>query len=384
MSLRRNVLTVVVGCTTAVLLSALAPVARAQFEPPPVDDAVEPKPDPKKNGPVEGFKKPTKKSKINSAQAGRLRLLELEAGARTKAGAMPTAENLSGPPLDPRGQVFHALNRLGFGPRPGEVEQILQSGGAKAWEVWAGYQIDPASIDDSECESEMARRFPWTKMSLQEIKKTYPIVEDYDNNAQLRSELPQYVLIRAATSRRVFNELMVEFWRNHFTVNQPKENAPARSWTAPHYEENVIRKHAFGKFPNMLFASATHPAMLEYLDNAISRKNAWNENYAREVMELHTLGVDKYYSETDVVELSKVLTGWTYGPDLSFTFNANWHQPGTKTWMKTTLPAGKVGGEAALHYLAKHPGTASFIAEKLCRYLVNDNHSQALVRRVAA
>ena len=384
MSLRRNVLTVVVGCTTAVLLSALAPVARAQFEPPPVDGATEQKKDPKKDGKVEGFSKPVKKSKINSANAGKLRMLELMAGSRTKAGASVNAANLTGPPLDQREQVIHALNRLGFGPKPGEVDDILAVGGAKAWEVWAGYQIDPASIDDSALESEMNRRFPWLKMSVQDIKKAYPIGEDYESNPQLRKELPESIVMRASMSNRVFAELMYEFWRNHFCVNQPKENFPTRSWTVPHYEEHVIRGKAFGKFKDMLYASATHPAMLDYLDNAISKKNAWNENYARELMELHTLGVDRYYNENDVIELSKVLTGWTYGPDLSFTFRENWHQPGTKTWMKTTVPAGKEGGEAALHFLAKHPGTASFIAEKLCRYLVNDNPPKALVTKVAA
>jgi uncharacterized protein (DUF1800 family) len=381
MALRRNVLTVVVGCTAALWFTAST--ARAQFEPPPVDDATE-KPDPKKSTKVEGFKKPTAKSKINSAQAGRLRLLELQAGARTKAGMMPTAANLSGPPLDQREQVIHALNRLGFGPRPGEVEQILEVGGTKAWEVWAGYQIDPASIDDNELESEVARRFPWTKMSLQDIKKSYPIAENYESNPQLRKELPEAVVFRASQSERVFAELMYEFWRNHFCINQPKDGAPTRSWTAPHYEEHVIRARAFGKFKDMLYASATHPAMLEYLDNAISKANRWNENYARELMELHTLGVDKYYTENDVIELSKVLTGWTYGPDLNFAFKESWHQPGNKTWLRATVPPGQKGGEMAIYELSRHKGTADFISEKLCRYLVNDNPPKELVSRVSA
>jgi len=381
MALSRRVLTVVAAAVTAALWCS-APTARAQFEPPPVDEATS-KPDPKKNAKVDGFKKPTAKSKITSAQAGRLRLLELQAGARTKAGASPNAANLAGPPLDQREMVVHALNRLGFGPRPGEVDEIMERFGTKAWEVWAGYQIDPNSIDDHEVESEVARRFPWTKMSIQEIKKSYPIGDRYNNNPQLRKELPESIVFRASQSERVFAELMYEFWRNHFCINQPKDNAPARSWTAPHYEENVIRKHAFGKFKDMLYASATHPAMLEYLDNSISRANAWNENYARELMELHTLGADRYYSENDVIELSKVLTGWTYGPDLNFTFRENWHQPGTKNWLKHTVPPGKQGGEQVLYTLATHPGTAQFISEKLCRYLVNDNPPKELVTKVA-
>jgi uncharacterized protein (DUF1800 family) len=185
-------------------------------------------------------------------------------------------------------------------------------------------------------------------------------------------------------SNRQFQEVMCDFWRNHFFVNLPVRDAPTRSWTTPDYERNVIRKFAFGKFKNMLYASATHPAMLEYLDNYQSKANAWNENYAREVMELHTLGADRFYNETDVLELSKTLTGWTYDRDLKFVFRPEWHQGGTKKVLGKMMPPGKEGGEQALYMLATHPGCAQFISEKLCRYLVNDNPPPALVRKVAS
>ena len=135
----------------------------------------------------------------------------------------------------------------------------------------------------------------------------------------------------------------------------------------------------------MLFASATHPAMLEYLDNYVSRANTWNENYARELMELHTLGADRHYNEYDVLELSKVLTGWTYNRDLEFNFNEGWHQGGAKTVLKHADPAGLRGRRAgAAACSPSHKGTADFIAEKLCRYLVNDNPPPALVKKVSS
>jgi uncharacterized protein (DUF1800 family) len=321
------------------------------------------------------------KSKISAEDLKKLRQLETKAGVRTKAAEAPEVQALKGPPLTEREKVTHVLNRLSFGPRPGEVDRVLKEGG---WEAWVEQQLAPAALADATVEAEVAQRYPWTKMSLGEIRHKYPIAKMAYNQPVLRAGLPQSVLYRATASNRQFNELMVEFWRNHFFVNVPDRDAPTRSWTGPDYEENVIRKHAFGQFKEMLFASATHPAMLEYLDNSTSRANAWNENYAREVMELHTLGADKIYNETDVLELSKVLTGWTYDTNLKFTFKPEWHQPGTKTVLGSKIPDGYQGGEMALYGLATHKGTAEFIAYKLCRYLVNDNPPQALVRRVAA
>ena len=320
------------------------------------------------------------KSKISEEDFKTLMRLELEAGARSDARKGPTAEVLNGPPLNDREKLLQVMSRMSFGPRPGEVDRILKEGD---WKAWATKQLDPKSIDDSEHEKAVAERYKWVKMSLTEIRNEYPIPRNSYNNPELRTQLPESVVYRGVNSSRQFKEVMCEFWRNHFTVDQPELTAPNRSWTAVRYEEDVIRKHAFGKFPNMLFASATHPAMLEYLDNYISRANAWNENYARELMELHTLGADRHYNEYDVLELSKVLTGWTYNRDLEFAFRPNWHQPGVKRVLKTEIPNGYEGGEMAIMMLARHKGTADYIAEKLCRYLVNDNPPPALVKRVS-
>src|SRR6185437_6086481 len=133
-----------------------------------------------------------------------------------------------------------------------------------------------------------------------------------------------------------------------------------------------------------LFASARHPAMLEYLDNKLSKKNEWNENYAREIMELHTLGADRGYTNRDVQELSKVLTGWRYDDQFHFKFDASWHQPGPKYWQGMSIPEGYNGGELAIYTLAMDRRTADFISEKLLKYLVNDNPPQVLIKKVAA
>jgi hypothetical protein len=275
--------------------AAAAPAAKPASDKPKTN-----KYDPSNNAP--------KKKRISDAQLGYLRLLEAQAGLRVKSGATPQTLNLIGPPLSDREKVIHVFNRMAFGPKPGEIKHVIEEVGV---DNWIKQQLDPDKIDDKALDEEVASRFPWTKMPLEQIKEKYPIKYGDERNEQLLKELPESILLRATKSNRQFKEVMCEFWRNHFCINQPENGAPTRSWTAVRYEEDVIRKHAFGKFGEILFASARHPAMLEYLDNYISKANAWNENYAREVMELHTLGADNYYTERDVLELSKVLTGWT-------------------------------------------------------------------------
>jgi uncharacterized protein (DUF1800 family) len=304
------------------------------------------------------------------------RILESLAGIRDPKA--PKQQTLHGPDLTDREKAIQVLNRLGFGPRPGEVDDVLKTGG---WQAWLKLQMDPAKIDDASCDRIIAQKFPWAKMSMSQLQKEYD--GDGQNIRQLRRELPEYVITRATISNRQFFELMCDFWRNHFCVDQPDTNEKSRSWTDADYENVVIRQHVFGHFGDMLIASAHHPAMLEYLDNKLSRKDAWNENYAREVMELHTLGVDKGYGNLDVQELSKVLTGWNYDDGFNFIFRPEWHQPGPKLWLGNKIPEGYQGGVSALASLAIHPNTAQFISEKLCRYLVNDNPPPALTRRIA-
>ncbi len=221
-------------------------------------------------------------------------------------------------------------------------------------------------------------------------------------------------LLRALESPRQLEEVMVDFWFNHFNVFQGKNIL--RVMTG-HYEHYAIRPFAMGRFRDLLGATARHPAMLYYLDNALSvapgtlttganngggGARGLNENYARELMELHTLGVDGGYRQKDVTELARMLTGWSIQPPNrvsnfdtpaapgnieqmpGFWFNARVHDQGEKEWLGHRVAAqGQREGEFALDVLASHPATAKHIAYKLAQYFVNDQPSPALVIQLA-
>lgn len=327
--------------------------------------------------------------------------------------------------IDDAATVRHVLDRLAFGPRPGQVEAVQSQG----WREWARSQLDPAGIPNQAVDRAVAERWPSLRMTMGRAFQTYrpaysseppPLDEVARNNRlyrQVRQELVDSVIHRAVHSERQFEEVIVEFWRNHFNVHHDKDDV---AFLANHYEEHAIRRHAFGRFEDMLLATARHPAMLIYLDNIVSqrpltereealvarfegreylprsvaarqRQRGLNENYARELMELHTLGVDNGYTQRDVTELARVLTGWTarWDPadegEYGFWFNAQVHDDGEKRLLGVTLPArgGEEQGVAVIRSLANHPAAAEFISRKLCRYLVNDHPSEALVRRVA-
>lgn len=297
--------------------------------------------------------------------------------------ATPTPQTLAGPELSDREKVIHVMNRLGYGPRPGEVDRVAQEEG---WKGWVEKQLAPDKIDDSAMEKEVHEKYKWAdQKNILDVRKYAPEEGKGDQaRKNLKNEIPKVVLLRAVESKRQFKEVMCDFWRNHFCVDSSEfDRNKTRRWTAAHYEDQVIRAHVFGKFKDMLFASAKHPAMLEYLDNQYSKANNWNENYARELMELHTVGADRGYTNEDVKELSKILTGWHYNKDFQFEFYAEWHQPGNKHWLGKTIPQGYEAGEQCVAYLAGHRYTAEFISMKLVRYLVNDNPPPALVKKVA-
>jgi uncharacterized protein (DUF1800 family) len=228
-------------------------------------------------------------------------------------------------------------------------------------------------------------------------------------------ELAEAKLLRAIYSNRQLDEVMTDFWFNHFNVFIGK--GPDRYMVSA-YERDVIRPHALGKFKDILAATAKSPAMLFYLDNwqsvgpnselalygpggfrgrrgrfarprpqAKNRPSGLNENYAREIMELHTLGVEGGYTQKDVTELAKVLTGWTIErPQLGgeFKFNERAHEPGPKYVLGRKIGEhGEKEGEEMLDVLAHHPSTAKFISRKLAMRFVSDNPPQALVDRMA-
>jgi uncharacterized protein (DUF1800 family) len=203
---------------------------------------------------------------------------------------------------------------------------------------------------------------------------------------------------RATMADCGFVERLVVFWSNHFCISANK-GEPARIWAGA-YEREAIRPHVLGRFGDMLKAVEQHPAMLFFLDNHQSvgpdsrsgqnRKRGLNENLAREIMELHTLGVGGGYSQEDVTTLARVITGWTFvgregrlGSPGSFAFNANAHQPGAQRLLgKVYEDSGVSQGEAALADLARHPSTAKFIATKFARHFVADDPPPALVARL--
>jgi uncharacterized protein (DUF1800 family) len=234
---------------------------------------------------------------------------------------------------------------------------------------------------------------------------------------QIGQELSQAKFLRAILSERQLQEVMTDFWFNHFNVYIGKDSD---QWYTTSYERDVIRKHALGKFPDLLLATATSPAMMVYLDNwesigpdsiangvnpanPKSKKGnrGLNENYGREVMELHTVGVSGGYTQADVTALSAVLTGWTVDRPYqagAFQFDAKRHEPGPKQWFGHTIdttdteaaslpanvPTGMNEGIEALTILAASPKTAHFISYKLAQRFVADDPPPALVDRMAA
>src|SRR5882724_6187049 len=207
-------------------------------------------------------------------------------------------------------------------------------------------------------------------------------------------------LQRAMIADCGFVERLVVFWSNHFCISANKGGL-ARMW-AGSFEREAIRPHVLGRFADMLKAVEQHPAMLFFLDNQQSlgpdsragqnRNRGLNENLAREIMELHTLGVGGGYTQDDVTSLARIITGWTFagrqgqlGPPGNFVFNANAHQPGPQLLLgKNYADTGLAQGEAALADIARHPSTAKFIATKFARHFVADEPPPALVARLQA
>ena len=308
------------------------------------------------------------------------------------------------------------LNRIAFGPRPGDFERVQKMG----IDAYIDEQLNPESIDDSALEQKLAQMYPTLAMSMADLMRDYPQVQrklaqnlskpekfellleelglKTDNTqppAQVANELQDATLMRAIYSKHQLQETLVDFWSNHFSIYIEKNDC---KWAKTVDDREVIRRYAFGKFGDMLRASAQSPAMLEYLDNRLNVKGVANENYAREIMELHSLGVDGGYTQKEVQELARAFTGWTYqvpkrvnnllgGTDYTdvgkFIFDASKHDTGPKKILGVDLP-GNGGIDEALKMidvLAHHPSTAKFISTKLVRRFVSDTPPAALVQR---
>lgn len=271
---------------------------------------------------------------------------------------------------------FHLLSRAAYGPWPGDLERLHSIGET----AWIDEQLDPTSIDDTACDVR-ARRF--------ESVHCDPALGYEFKKPVLREELSRHTLLRAIYSRRQLFEVMVGFWSDHLNIFLEKGDCIYLKATD---DREVIRRHALGRFGDLILASATSPAMLVYLDGKENRKSAPddvpNENYARELLELHTLGVDGGYSQRDVAEVARCLTGWTLKTKWAkgtVAFDPTRHDDGEKHVLGHTIPAG--GGAADLARVVEiacaHPSTANHIAAKLARRFVADDPPPSLVARVA-
>jgi uncharacterized protein (DUF1800 family) len=370
---------------------------------------------------------------------------------------------LNVPPDD--GRILHTLNRLTWGPRPGDVERVR----AQGLEAWLETQLHPSRIHDTHLEGRMAS-LQTAGLSSAELRRGYEVPREAKKEFKARQaalgddpseddrraarrefylelaprmsgrpqevieELQQAKLLRAVYSERQLADVLADFWFNHFNVDAGKGRD---RYLVAEYEREAIRPHALGRFEDLLRATAESPAMLVYLDNWVSaapgtdvallrrgyveaagrrgagrarfgfrrpaldaaadrgqpgeapRTLGLNENYAREIMELHTLGVDGGYTQKDVTEVARCFTGWTVrglradGQAPEFAFVPAMHDGGEKTVLGRRIAGGgKDEGDRVITLLATHPSTARFISTKLARRFVADEPPASLVQRM--
>ena len=282
--------------------------------------------------------------------------------------------------------ALHALNRLGFGPRPADVRRVL----ARGVERYVDDQLNPLPDPDLE-----TRLRPFTTLG-------YPIAQvlsvyNADNRAigPLLDEFQAAKVTRAVHGLNQLQEALVDFWFNHFNVFI--QDGFVR-FSIMSYERDAIRPFVFGRFRDLIGAVAAHPAMLFFLDNYLNRADnnqggrvvaGINENYGRELLELHTVGVDAGYSQADVREAARVFTGWgidNVNNSGAFVFRANQHDRGAKRVFGLDIAAGggKEEGDRLLDHLAAHPATARFISWRLAQRFVADDPPARVVDRMAS
>jgi uncharacterized protein (DUF1800 family) len=294
------------------------------------------------------------------------------------------------PPADERAGIVRLLNRAGFGPRPGDVEEASAMGKA----AYVDRQLDPESITEPDV-------LTWRLHALGDVLTPDTSLLFDEDDRRVVAALRQARTLRAVYSRCQLYERMVEFWSDHFNIYAFKGQGPQLKVAD---DRGTIRKHALGNFGDILMASAKSAAMLGYLDNNVNRRGVANENYAREVMELHTLGVQSEnapgmaqlasgqlvhagYTQRDIQELARCLTGWTSEKHWHrgrFMFDVSTHDIGAKSVLGLTIPAGGGVDDAqdVLKMLAVHPSTARHLSTKLCKYFVGDS-PEGLVKRVS-
>jgi uncharacterized protein (DUF1800 family) len=295
---------------------------------------------------------------------------------------------------------IHFLNRTSFGVTRDTVQRVNRIGIS----AYLDEQLEPEKISDQSVEEKVSA-LKTIRLNSGELFELYPppkVARERGMAADMTTaprmiiyELQQARLLRAVQSQRQLNELMVDFWNNHFNIFAAKG---ADRWLTTSYDRDTIRPHALGKFRDLLLATAKSPAMLFYLDNWLSvsptarmpanaRRRGLNENYGRELMELHTMGVDGGYTQRDVREVARCFTGWTLlrpRGDAEFHFEPRLHDSGEKIVLGRRITAGGMeDGLQVIDLLARHPSTAKFIATKMARRFVADDPPRAIVERAA-
>jgi uncharacterized protein (DUF1800 family) len=301
-------------------------------------------------------------------------------GVVAATGALPTF--ISALPASAAGAAsfvpddlnLHLLRRATWGPTAASHKAVKKLGRNE----WLERQLHPKEIDD-DLGDELVSRFPRLRDSMREVWNTQDFGWDW------MFDLGVLALARACWSERQLLEVMVDFWSNHLNVTNPSDMV----WHSRHdYDETVIRAHALGKFKDMLAASATHPAMMLYLNNAESTFESPNENYGRELLELHSVGVNGGYDEDDMRNSALVMTGFGFDWDTGLYRYNDWahHVGKIKVMGWSSKNASKDGEKVGLDYvdyLAHHDSTAEHIATKLARRFVSDTPPKGLVQTLA-
>lgn len=282
--------------------------------------------------------------------------------------------------------VVHALNRLGFGPRPGDVRRVMSQGLA----AWVAEQLAPST--DSSVESRLSA---FTTLTMTVPQVVTANLSDSTVPTRVASELRSAKTIRAVHSRNQLQEVLVDFWFNHLNVYLPDDFLRLSTTS---YERDAIRPFVLGRFKDLLRATANHPAMMFYLDNYLSTVSVFNnagvlirglnENYGRELLELHTVGVDAGYTQADVYDAARCFTGWgidNINTGGSFQYRPANHITTSKQIFGLSIAAGgqKDDGDRLIDYVASHAITARRLCFKLAERFVSDDPPSALVDRCA-
>ena len=298
---------------------------------------------------------------------------------RPRPGTVPGTPNIPNEipvaPIEWASDTTRLLRRISYGVTDADVLAAKRYG----FRGFMERQLDHTNVENAAVEAFVAAKYPLLSQTTTQLFAA--------DAGTVRLQLQQATLYRAAFSNRQLYERMVEFWSDHFNISIIKVG-----YLKAVDDRDVIRARALGTFRDLLYASAKSGAMMQYLDQNQSRSGAPNQNYAREIMELHTLGVDGGYTQTDVAELSRVLTGWTVAGRGDFAFNPALHDWGAKTVLGVQIPAGSPSlgaagikeGEQMLDVLLKHPSTAIYVATKMLRWFLTYAPTQAQVDAVVA